>query len=284
MSLSWTAISARRLDRNLLAGNPGADPAAVATAMSGVHAQILSAGELSIGIRLLGSTNASVRAAIWDDRTLVKSHGPRGTVHLLPTADIPMWTGALSAVPTGRQLQAPASRLTPGQTDEVVAAVGRVLADDALTIDELDAAVVAETGPWAGELVMPAFQTMWPRWRQALSTAGHRGALCFGPNRGRKVTYTNPHRWLPGFTPMNGDDALAELVFRYLHAYGPATPQHFARWMAGPAGWASALFARLADRLEAVELDGETMWVNAGDTDFPGTAPEGVRLLPYFDA
>ena len=26
-----------------------------------------------------------------------------------------------------------------------------------------------------------------------------RGVLCFGPDRGRQVTYTNPHRWLPGF-------------------------------------------------------------------------------------
>ena len=44
---------------------------------------------------------------------------------------------------------------------------------------------------------MPAFDGMWPRWRQALGTAAKRGALCFGPNRGRKVTYTSPRRWLP---------------------------------------------------------------------------------------
>jgi len=60
----------------------------------------------------------------------------------------------------------------------------------------------------------------------------HRGMLCFGPDRGRKVTYTNPHRWLPGFRPARGDTALRTLVTRYLHAYGPATPQHFARWLA----------------------------------------------------
>src|SRR2546430_11134802 len=30
--------------------------------------------------------------ALWQDRSLVKTFGPRGTVHLLPAADLPMWT------------------------------------------------------------------------------------------------------------------------------------------------------------------------------------------------
>jgi DNA glycosylase AlkZ-like len=53
--------------------------------------------------------------------------------------------------------------------------------------------------------------------------------VCFGPDRGRQVTYTNPYRWLPGFRPVDGDAALRTLVTRYLCAYGPATPPHFAR-------------------------------------------------------
>ena len=59
---------------------------------------------------------------------------------------------------------------------------------------------------------MDAFQDKWPRWRQLTSTAAHRGVLCFGPNRGRKVTYTNPHRWRPGFRLLDGDAALRTLV------------------------------------------------------------------------
>lgn len=81
---------------------------------------------------------------------------------------------------------------------------------------------------------MDAFQDKWPRWRQLTSTAAHRGTLCFGRTRGRKVTYTNPHRWLPGFRPADGDAALRTLITRYLYAYGPATPQHFARWLGIP--------------------------------------------------
>jgi Winged helix DNA-binding domain len=165
----------------------------------------------------------------------------------------------------------------------VVEAIAAALADAELTVEELTEAVVAATGPWAGDPVMEAWHGRWPRWRQALPLAGMRGALCFGPNLGRKVTYTNPRRWLPRFRPADGAAALREVVLRYLHAYGPATPQQFAQWLAVPRRWAAELFDRVAGDLEPVELDGARAWVVAGDTGAPRSAPHGVRLLPYFD-
>lgn len=83
-----------------------------------------------------------------------------------------------------------------------------------------------------------------------------------------------------------GRGALRELVRRYLRAYGPATPQHFAKWLAVPAGWAVALFGELvgAGEAEEVSFEGAAAWVAAGDTEFPVGKVRGVRLLPYFDA
>ena len=108
--------------------------------------------------------------------------------------------------------------------------------------------------------------------------------LCFGPNRGREVTYTNPRRWLPGFQPDDTDTALRTLVTRYLYAYGPATPRHFARWLSIPPRRAIELFDQLAGELEPVELNGEPGWVIAGDIETPHEPHRGIRLLPYFDA
>jgi hypothetical protein len=282
---SWAQVCARRLERHgLSVPSRDARPADVAGAICGAHAQVLSAAELSIGLRLAGGTRADVREALWTERSLVKTFGPRGTVHLLPTHDLPMWTGALAAVPPSGGGFPDGVRLTPEQTDEVVEAVARALADAELTIDELSDAVVAATGPWAGELVMPAFNGMWPRWRQAVGAAAKRGALCFGPNRGRKVTYTSPRRWLPGFRPAEAPAAVAEVVRRYLRAYGPATPRHFARWLGAPPRWAAEQFDSLAGELEQVEVDGAPAWLAAGDAAPPAAAPHGVRLLPYFDA
>nr|BFE79084.1 hypothetical protein GCM10020093_016850 [Planobispora longispora] len=244
--LSWERVRARRLRRHGLAA-PLADagPAGAAAAMCGAHAQVLSAAEMSIGLRTAGTTRVDVREALWTEHSLIKTFGPRGTVHLLPARDLPMWTGALSALPAGANPMPPDVRMTPEQTDRVVAAIAEALAGAELTADELTEAIAERAGAWAADPVVPAFQGMWPRWRQAVATAANRGALCFGPNRGRKVTYTAPARLLPGFRPAGGPEALAELVRRYLYAYGPATPQHFAQWLSAPRRWAAELFASL---------------------------------------
>ncbi len=262
----------------------GARPADIASALCGVHAQVLSAAELSIGRRIAGATRADVQHALWVDRSLVKTFGPRGTVHLLATAELPMWTGALSALPASAPAHPDPVRFAPEQAEEVIAAMGDALAGAELTVDELTEALHERLGEWAVERTMDAFQVKWPRWRQLTSTAAHRGVLCFGPDRGRTVTYTNPHRWLPGFRPEPGAPALRRLLGHYLTAYGPATPQHFARWLAIPPRRAAELFAELADDLEPVDLEGTPAWVVAGDTRTPSRPHRGVRLLPYFDA
>ena len=287
MPVSWPVANARRLQRHaLLPPAPsGTDPAQIAAVICGAHAQVLSAAELSIALRIQGATRATVRRALWDEHKLIKTYGPRGTVHLLAADDLPSWTAALSAIPAHSPFPDEV-RPTPEQAEELVAAIGDALHAAELTIDELDRAVVQRVGPWAGERVMPAFQELWPRWRQVVGMAGHRGVLCFGPNRGRRVTYTNPRRWLPHFKPAPEDEAIAKLIMAYLYAYGPATPQQFAQWIGAPPAWGMEQFERRKGQLTEVILDGASTWVVEADTDMP--APEqvagSVLLLPYFDA
>ncbi|GAA3714982.1 winged helix DNA-binding domain-containing protein [Nonomuraea antimicrobica] len=284
IELSWPQVSARRLERAGLGARPAgpaeaAGPAETVAAMCGAHAQVMSAGEASVGLRLDGVTRTGVRRALWEEGSLVKTYGPRGTVHLLPSSDVPMWVAALSTVPATHRVASPEIRMTAEQSEQVVAAIRDVLAGAELTIDELSDAVVAATGPWAGDLVMPAFQGMWPRWRQVMHLAAHRGAFVFGAGRGRKVTYTASPA--AASAPYAGDGA-GDLVRNYLRAYGPATPAHFAQWAGGPVTWAAQAFKRV--ELEEVRLEGQPAWVLAGDTEVPGEPPRGVRLLPYFDA
>jgi len=258
--------------------------------MCGTHAQVLTAAEVSICLRLSDATRSDVQAALWSDRSLIKTFGPRGTIHLLPATDLAMWCGALSSLPVNGR-HTPDVRVTAEQTEELIAAIGAILADKELTVDELTEALADKVGAWAVDPVMPAFQTLWPRWRQVVHIAAHRGVLCFGPNRGRNVTYTNPARWLPGFVPAPQSDAIAWLLDRYLDAYGPATPQHFARWLATTPGWANRLFDR--SRLAEVSIEGIRAWAldgdpGSGDMESGGTgdgdAARGVLLLPHFEA
>lgn len=299
MRVGWDAILARRLARHGLdrpfAGPASASVPAAVSAMVGAHAQIMSAAEVSIGMRVDGATRVWVQEALSSGQSLVKTIGPRGTVHLLPASELGMWLGALGALPDRTALPE-GVRLSQEQRDEVVAAIADALhppdasSTVALTTDELGTAVLARVGPWAGELTVPAFNGYWARWRQAIDTAAYRGVLCFGPNRGTKVTYTHP----PAFSSV--PDAEVELLHHYLHSYGPATQADYARWLAVPVGRVGRVFERAG--LERVEVEDAwpadaATWVNEGDTEFPNEAPveagglarpeSGIRLLPYFD-
>ncbi|HEY7271131.1 MAG TPA: winged helix DNA-binding domain-containing protein [Actinoplanes sp.] len=276
---TWRQASAQRLVRHHLTDSTRIDdPARISADMLGVHAQVMSAAVLSIGIRSATLAADDIRAALWTTGTLVKSRGPRGTVHLLAAEDLPMWTAALSALPARSSPFPPDVRMSERQTDAVVAAIDDAVQDAELTVDELTDAIVARAGSWAGDRVMEAFQDKWPRWRQAESLAMNRGVLCFGPDRARRATYMSPRRWLPA--PMSADAALAELLRRFLYAYGPATPVDFARWLGVSPTWATGLFAG-QDDLEEVDFEGRIAWATAGDG---ATVTTSVRLLPYFDA
>ena len=175
-ALTWSGVTARRMARHALT-EPATrlSPAGVAGVLCGAHAQVLSAAELSIGRRIAGAVRSDVQRALWQERTLVKTFGPRGTIHLLATADLPVWTGALSALPSPAPAHPDGVRFTPGQAEEVIAAIGGALADAELTVEELTEAIADRAGPWAVERTMEAFGGKWPRWRQLTSTAAHRG-------------------------------------------------------------------------------------------------------------
>lgn len=285
--MTWPTANVRRLRRHALLPSAATetDPAEIAAVICGAHAQVLSAAELSLALRIREATRATIQRALWDDHRLIKTYGPRGTVHLLATKDLPIWTAALAAIPA-QSLFPDGVRLTPVQAEEIVNAIGRALDNADLTIDELDRAIVDLVGSWAGDRVMPAFQDLWPRWRQAVGTASHRGVLCFGPNKGRRVTYANPRRWLPEFRPAPQDEAIATVITRYLYAYGPATAQQFAQWFGAPLGWASDQFERHSQKLTKIKLDGTSAWVASSDTKAPDDeeVKGSVLLLPYFDA
>src|SRR4051812_40202728 len=83
-AMTWSAVTARRMERHaLIEPAVGASPADIASVICGAHAQVMSAAELSVGRRIAGATRAAVQHALWTDRSLIKTFGQRGTVHLL---------------------------------------------------------------------------------------------------------------------------------------------------------------------------------------------------------
>src|SRR5262245_47634317 len=277
--------SSRRLLRHFLVQAASRDRLVqVVGTVCGIHAQIAQAAELSLGLRAAGVTAADVRGEVWERRSLVKTYGIRGTLHLLPAAELPMWMAAMrarGALPTASQLAW--MHLEPAQHDAIVTAIGEALDGRCLTREQLGDEVASRVGSWALERLFPAFSEMWPRWRGAIGGAALAGLLCFGPSQGNKVTFVRPDQWLEDWSEVVQGDALAEVLRRYLAAYGPATLQEFAQWFAvGPTA-ALAAWRRLGDDVIEVDVEGYRTSMVGADAGPPQIAVRDSLRLPQFD-
>jgi hypothetical protein len=242
----------------------------------------MAAAELSLAERVEGITRHDVRDALWERRSLVKTWTLRGTLHLHPADELPLWYAAARAVsPTEPQELAawvdPKGELHPALGHDVVqeirAALLEALDGRCLLREELAAEVVQRVGSKARGRLLSGF-------------AFFGGAdLCQGPPQGSKITLARPDQWLERWDEVDEQEALREVCRRYLRTYGPATPKDFREWFTSrqfkPAD-ARALFDSIANELEVVDVEGRDAFVLVGDTDFP--QPEAsVRLLPEYD-
>ena len=279
-STNWQQVWARRLQRHRLDRPAHASALVdVVREMCGAHAQLLRAAELSIGARVEGVTREDVGRELWERRSLVKSATLRGTLHLHPADELPLWVAATSVGRAGwYERQLGAMGLTPGELDAITDAIGDALRGRALTRRELAAAVVPRLGEWAREHLESS-------WNVAFGPAMERGLMCYGPSRGNEVTFVRADEWIGGWQPMHADVAVVEVARRFLRAYGPATPDEYGHWLYLDREAAVAAFRALGDEAVEVDVDGDKRWMLARDRATPTSdTPSGVRLLPDYDA
>ena len=267
--------------QHLVSRRPRAELAAVVGAVGGLHAQVLTSAELAAWARIDGLRPGELETEVWERRGLVKTWAMRGTLHLLPAAEYDLWQAALDTYDhylKGAWLRG--FKISRKELDLLLDSVRDVLGGEGLTRDELAHAVAqAADSPALGEKLRDS-------WGAYLKPASFRGSLCFGPSRGRNVTFVSPKAWLgPGAGPAP-EEALAEVTRRYLSAYGPATAAEYSRWW-GPRRPAQAArqFRALGDEAVEVDVEGERHWALAEQVAgiASTTAKEAVRLLPAFD-
>lgn len=278
-SLTWNEVCERRLRRQyLLERAPASHMAEVVSAVCGAQAQIITAAELTIGARVNGVTQQDVREEIWERRHLIKTYGPRETLHLLPAHELPLWMAAMRARESLKETRwYEASGLEPEQAEALLTGIGEALDGRCLTREELADEVADRVGPWARERLAST-------WGELLPPAAYTGRLCFGPSRGSKVTFVRADQWVCTWEELDQEAALLEVFRRYLRAYGPAVHQDFARWFWLKPQQARRLMDSLAGELEEVEVEGRTAYILVDDADTTPAHEAGqVRLLPQYD-
>jgi hypothetical protein len=286
-SLTWPQVHAWRLSQHCL--SPRLKRRDYTTAVRrtiGIQAQVMSAAELAIGVRVDGLTPEDVQAALWQDHTLIKTWAMRGTLHLMAADDLPLYVAARGIYPDRNWLSNfTYFGFTLAQHEAFMEAVPQVLSGEPMTREQLATAVAEHIG--APELARMLLESSWGSlWKPSAL----RGDLCFGPNQGRNVTFVRPGAWLGDWEPVEPYQALQEMARRYLRVYGPATPLDFARWWDGGGRIAAAkkLFRSLEDELDTVDVEGwQAQALRTTIVPMQKLETEAdsvVRLLPLFDA
>ena len=187
-AFTWPEVWGRRLAQHaLLAPKPKEELVEVVRAVCGMHAQIMPAAELAIGVRVAGVTRQDVRAALWQRRSLVKTYGLRGTVHLFPADEGALWVAALraSSLPNEARWLAQVG-VEVAQKEAILMAIGEALDGRCLTREDLGVEVARRVGTWATEAVSPAFGGQWPRWQMHHRGSGQRRFALLRPEPGEQ--------------------------------------------------------------------------------------------------
>ncbi|WP_433324920.1 winged helix DNA-binding domain-containing protein [Spirillospora sp. CA-294931] len=267
----------------------------VARSLVALHATDPATVFLSVAARSGAATPADVEAALYEERSLLRMLAMRRTMFVVPVELVPALQASCADALAVRQRRTYAGYIEQAGVvpdagpwlDEVEASAHRVLLDlGAATGAQISAAeprLRTKVDPTPGKSYSrPLSITTW-----VLVTLGCQGRIVRGRPNGSWISsqyrWSPIEKWLPDGVPrLPIDEARAELVGRWLRAFGPAPRSDIKWWTGWNFGDVDKALARL-DLAEADLGDGVTGLLHADDLE-PVAAPEPwAALLPALD-
>ncbi|MBY8861626.1 winged helix DNA-binding domain-containing protein [Nocardia sp. CA2R105] len=269
------------------------DAAAITRSLVVLHATDPATVFLSIAARSRELEPAQIEKALYTDRTLLRMLAMRRTMFVAPIDLVPALQASCADAQAVKQRRTYARHLeqvVDGDIDAWLAEVEEqthreLLARGSATGAQLGAAVPrlrtqVDTAP-GKPYSKPTAITTW-----VLLILGCEGRIVRGRPNGSwgstQYVWEPIESWLPAGVPaLSADAARAELVRRWLHAFGPAPVADLKWWT----GWTLGEVRKTLAQLDIVEidLDGGTGVLLAEDLD-PVPEPEpGPALLPALD-
>jgi len=257
----------------------------------GLHAQAFETPNLSLWNRVENFENGLLDAALYRDKALVKVWCMRGTLHIIPSEDLPIYNKALKRMwfeRHGRFMRAPDWPSIEERTKLIYPKIVEALAQKPLRRKELNAKV---------RLLLKddskPYQRLFSAWGGILKETGYEGLTVHAEPCDREACFARLDKWLPkiNLNIIDEDDAKEKLLIKYLHGYGPASVQDFVLWSGLMVGEARKAIENVAgSMLEEVEIEGVRgqFWMLKEDfklldsISLDEKAPP--RLLPKFDS
>lgn len=157
----------------------------------GIQSQIPQQARIALWARTRDLTADKIDESLWRTRSLVKTWCMGATVHLLPSSDFYVYIQAAGPDAIRSEKRWMSRYGLSGQVvDEAAGAIFDALAGGPPTRAELGEKVARLAGDGLRQWVERG-------WGGLVKIAALRGLVCFGPDRGREVTFVRVKDWLP---------------------------------------------------------------------------------------
>jgi hypothetical protein len=272
MSRDRDAVLRRRIFTQCLVGPKLPEPEDAVRLLPAVQSQEDAHGFWSLGMRTRGSTYAEVKEA-FDEGRILRTRMLRTTWHFVTPDDI-RW---ILAATSPRVLTVFGSHfrslgLDERTQQETGALVVNILeGGQHLTRKEIGAELERQGVTLGGE-----------RLTYIVMSAELRGLICSGPMRGAQHTYAVLDKRVPPGLTYDKEEAQTELAFRFFKGHGPASLTDFTRWSSLTVTEARNAIQGSAERLDSINLDGQTLWFDP-TAPRPRSTPLTAHLLPLYD-
>lgn len=288
--ISQDQVTRYYLANHLLARKPeGQSVEEVVGAICGLHAQAPLTPYLSLWNRMRGFRAEMLDEALYQEKSLVKMWFMRGTLHVIPVKDLPVYHSALRGMwfgTNGRYLREVERPSYDERRKEVHPRILEALSNGPLRRRELRERVCSLSGESAS-----LYKELFSPWGGVLKETCYLGLTVFAEPRDKESCFARLDRWLPqsGLKEADVKTAMESLFSRYLHCYGPASTQDFAYWSGLPASRIARVVEENPQRFAAVEVQGDrrTLWMlreDLGKVEKVNVEEKvSPRLLPRFD-
>lgn len=268
-------VLAQRLATQRLSSAPLPTAADVVRLLTCVQSQERDHAFSSLALRSRKDTYAAVQRE-FDSGAFLRTHILRPTWHFVAPEDL-RWILDLTSPRVLSSMTARHKQLgldDPRRMDEGLRLLAELLEDKTFrTRPEL-----GEEFTTRGSPIKPGEQL-----GHLLAVAELRGLICSGPMKGVHHSYALVDEVVPPTPPRTRDEAMVELVRRFVAGHGPTTIKDFTRWSTLTIADTKKALAEIGDDLEEVEVDGIPHWFDPTQVRRRSPAAPAAYLFPTYD-
>lgn len=263
-------IANLRLNNQQITGTSFKTAKEIISWMGEMQAQDFNMAKWGVGLRLPGSTEETINAAI-DRGEIIRTHVMRPTWHFVSADDI--YRMLELTAPNIRSSMK--SRHKQLEIDAHAVAQSNAIIEKALT----DRGQLSRK-ELVSEFIKAGIGLDDNRAAHLLMCAELDQLVCSGKTQGSQTTYALLAERVPAKTKMGREEALAKLALTYFSSHGPATLQDFVWWSGLAVRDARNALEMARSALVPETIGSQTYWFRNSTAE---VARESVHLLPAFD-